>query len=69
MAEESERTSPNSALAEEIVADLAAAGLIPESRRDEVESKLKEEGASQDDWNLWVDMATAPERREGEENE
>ena len=69
MTEESEQASPNSVLAEQIVEDLAAAGLIPESRKDEVESKLKEEGASQDDWNRWVGIATAPERNKGDDNE
>ncbi len=55
------RISPNDILAEQIVSELSDAGLIPDNRKAGLESKLKVGGVSQDDWNLWVDIATAPE--------
>ena len=64
MTQDTQQKSPNDILAEEIVNDLIEAGLIPENRIDELHSKLKTGGASQDDWNLWIDLATAPERAE-----
>lgn len=69
MAQDTQQKSPNDILADEIVNDLIAAGLIPEDRIDELHSKLKAGGASQDDWNLWIDLATAPERAGGASNE
>ena len=69
MTDTSNQKPPNDMLADEICEDLTEAGLIPDDRRDDLESKLKGEGATQDDWNLWVDMATAPERSEEDENE
>lgn len=55
------RISPNDILAEQLVSELSDAGLIPDNRKADLESKLKAGGVSQDDWNLWVDIATAPE--------
>ena len=56
--------SPNDILAEQIASELLEAGLIPANRKADLESKLKVGDVSQDDWNLWVDIATAPENTE-----
>ena len=69
MTEESEQKSPNEILAEQIVADLIEAGLIPATHKEEAESKLSDEGTTQDDWSRWVDLATAPEGNEETDNE
>ncbi len=58
------RKSPNNILAEQITSELSDAGLIPDNRKADLESKLKAGGVSQDDWNLWIDIATAPENTE-----
>lgn len=58
------RNFPNDILAEQIASELSDAGLIPDNRKADLESKLKVGGVSQDDWILWVDIATAPENRE-----
>ena len=55
------RKSPNDILAEQIASELSDAGLIPDNRKADLESKLKVGGVSKDDWNLWIDIATAPE--------
>ena len=64
MTQDTQQKSPNDILAEEIVNDLFEAGLLLENHKDELLSKLKTGGASQDDWNLWIDLATAPDRTE-----
>ncbi len=69
MTQDTQQESPNDVLAEEIINDLIEAGLIPENRIDELRSKLKTGGASQDDWNLWIELATAPERAEEDNDE
>lgn len=51
--------SPNDLLAVQVADALMAAGLIKDSHRAELLSKLKSGGVRQDDWNLWVDLATA----------
>lgn len=53
--------SPNDLLAVEIADALVDAGLITDGHKAALFSKLKSGGVRQDDWNLWVDMATAPE--------
>ncbi len=63
------RESPNEKLAGQIARELSKAGLIPENRSGDLEAKLKFGGVSQDDWNLWVDLATAPDRQKGTEDE
>jgi hypothetical protein len=64
-----EQKSPNDTLAEQIAQDLLAAGLIPQERKIELERKLKVGGVTQSDWNLWVDIATAPEKKGDKANE
>ena len=64
MANDEARNFPNDILAEQIASELLEAGLIPANRKADLESKLKVGGVSQDDWNLWVDIATALENTE-----
>jgi hypothetical protein len=54
--------SPNDVLASQIADALVTAGLIKDAHKTELLSKLKVGGVKQEDWNLWVDMATAPPR-------
>ena len=54
---------PNDLLAEDVAQALVEAGCIKQHHRDELLTKLKGGGVSQDDWNLWVDLATAQERQ------
>ena len=51
---------PNDLLASQIADALLTAGLIKPTHKDELLAKLKAGGVKQEDWNLWVDMATAP---------
>lgn len=60
---------PNDILAAQIVEKLIDAGIVLERNRAELESKLKRGGATQDDWNSWIDLATAPPGTEGEADE
>ena len=60
--------SPNDLLASEIVDSLVAAGLIKEAHKGALLAKLKASGVKQEDWNLWIDMATAPQAAPGEAN-
>ena len=53
--------SPNDQLASEVANALEAAGLIKDSNKEELLGKLKSGGVSQDDWNLWIDLATVPQ--------
>ena len=64
MPDDAEQKSPNEVLAEQIATELFDAGLIQENRKADLESKLKVGGVSQDDWNLWIDLATAPKGTE-----
>jgi len=57
--------NPNDALASDVTDALVAAGLIKESHRAALLAKLKVGGVQQDDWNLWIDMATAPQGTQG----
>ncbi len=52
--------SPNDVLASQIADALVTAGLINDAHKTELLSKLKAGGVKEEDWNLWVDMATAP---------
>ena len=64
MSNNKDRMSPNDILAEQIASELSAAGLIPDNRRTDLKSKLKVGGVNQDDWNLWIDIATSPDSEE-----
>ncbi|MBW1850346.1 MAG: hypothetical protein JRJ15_02710 [Deltaproteobacteria bacterium] len=69
MTQDLQQKSPNEVLAEELVRGLLEAGLISEDHESELERKLKAEGVTQDDWNLWIDLATAPDRAEENNDE
>lgn len=69
MTQDLQQKSPNEVLAEELVCGLLEAGLIPEDHESELERKLKAGGVTQDDWNLWIDLATAPDRAEESNDE
>jgi hypothetical protein len=53
--------TPNNTLALEIADALVAAGLIMNAHKGQLLAKLRTSGVAQEDWNLWIDMATAPE--------
>jgi len=59
--------SPNDLLALQIADALADAGLVGDNRRGELLAKLKSGGVTQEDWGLWIDIATAPRSEAGEE--
>ena len=69
MTQDLHQKSPNEVLAEELVRGLLEAGLIPEDHESELERKLKAGGVTQEDWNLWIDLATAPDRAEESNDE
>ena len=69
MADDKSNKTPNVLLAEEISEALTAAGLVPENRKAELLSKLKVGGMKQEDWGLWVDVATAPKQTGGKDHE
>jgi hypothetical protein len=52
--------SPSDLLAAEVTDALVDAGLITDGHKAELLTKLKSGVVHQDDWNLWVDIATAP---------
>lgn len=58
--------SPNDLLAVEVADALVEAGLITDGHKTKLFTKLKSGGVRQEDWNLWIDVATAPENA-GEE--
>lgn len=60
--------TPNDVLAFEITEALVAAGLIKDTHKASLLAKLKAGGVRQEDWNLWIDIATAPQvaRREAD---
>ncbi len=60
--------TPNAVLASEIADALVAAGLIKDMHKNALLSKLKAGGVKQEDWNLWVDIATAPQVAQGGSN-
>ncbi len=57
--------SPNDVLASQISEALVAAGLIKDTHKTPLLAKLKTGGIKQEDWNLWIDMATAPQVTQG----
>jgi hypothetical protein len=59
-----DRRSPNEILASIIVEALTTAGLIKETNRLELLAKLEAGGVTQEDWQLWIDVATAQHARE-----
>ena len=61
MTQDLQEKSPNEVLAEELVRGLLEAGLIPDDHESELERKLKIGGVTEDDWNQWIDLATAPD--------
>jgi len=60
------RPSPNELLAVEIADALETAGLVTDNHKSELLAKLKSGGVGQDDWGLWIDLATAPHDEPGE---
>ena len=58
--------SPNALLAVEVADVLVEAGLISDGHKATLLAKLKSGGVRQEDWNLWVDIATAPKVTDGE---
>ena len=69
MTDTADNLTPNDILAAQVAEKLAEAGLIPPNRQSQLLSKLKVGGVDRDDWNQWVDMATAPQKSEGDNNE
>ena len=59
---------PNDILAAEVAESLVAAGLIKDAHKAALLAKLKAGGVQQEDWNLWIDMATAPQAATGDAN-
>lgn len=53
--------TPNDVLALQITESLVAAGLISITHKEQLFAKLQQGGVTQEDWNLWIDMATAPQ--------
>lgn len=60
--------SPNDRLADEIAAALVEAGLITITHEASLRERLKAGGVKQEDWNLWVDVATSPEATQAGED-
>jgi hypothetical protein len=60
--------SPNDILASRVTDALVAAGLITDTHKPLLLSKLKTGGVKQEDWNLWIDIATAPAANSEEAN-
>lgn len=59
---------PNDRLADEVADALVDAGLIQGTHEHALREKLKAGGVKQEDWNLWVDVATFPvPEQEGED--
>ena len=69
MTQDLQQKSPNEVLAEELVCSLLEAGLILEDHKSELDRKLKSGGVTQEDWNLWIDLATARGRAEDDNDE
>jgi hypothetical protein len=53
--------TPNDIMASQITEALVAAGLIKDTHKGPLLAKLKAGGVKQEDWNLWIDIATAPQ--------
>ncbi|MFC1492883.1 hypothetical protein ACFL6O_02915 [candidate division KSB1 bacterium] len=69
MPQSNSENSPNDVLAEQIVDGLVTAGLIDDDHKEELSLKLKTTGVTQEDWNLWIDLATTEEKEEEAGNE
>lgn len=69
MTDKSISKTPNDVLAEIITKQLIKAKLIPKNRMVEFKSKLKNGDISQEDWSLWVDVATDPQKNDAKNNE
>ena len=55
------KPSPNDLLAAQIADALANDGLVKDNHKSELLAKLKSGGVKQEDWGLWIDLATAPQ--------
>lgn len=53
------KESPNDLLAKQVADELVSSGLITESHKGQLLAKLKSGGVKQEDWSLWIDIATA----------
>ena len=60
--------APNDRLADEIAGALVEAGLITMTHEASLRERLKAGGVKQEDWNLWVDVATSPEAEQAGED-
>lgn len=60
--------SPNDRLADEVADALVEAGLILTTHEKALRGKLKAGGVTQEDWNLWVDVATSPKTEQDGED-
>ena len=69
MSEAVETNTPNDILAATLAGKLVEAGLIPDSKRSELLTKLRAGGVAQEDWGLWIDLATTTRNSEGGDNE
>lgn len=61
--------SPNDILAADIADALVAARLIKDAHQGQLLARLKTNGVRQEDWYLWIDMATAPQAMPSEAND
>lgn len=64
-----EAQSPNDTLATQIAVALVEAGLITDNHKTQLLNKLRAGCVSQEDWNLWIDLATAPQAIDEELND
>jgi hypothetical protein len=53
------KESPNDLLAKQVADELVSSGLITESHKCQLLAKLKSGWVKQEDWSLWIDIATA----------
>ncbi len=61
------RNTPNEALAAHIVIALQAGGLAPDNNKDSILSKLGNGNARESDWRLWAkDIVLAKESSDGD---
>lgn len=65
---ETRRPSPNAELAAVIAKELIARELILASKEKELLAKLNSGGVTQQDWHLWIDLATAPKPEKRDSN-
>jgi hypothetical protein len=60
---------PNDILALQITESLVDAGLIRSIHKEQLLAKLKNGGVKQEDWYLWIDMATTTKEMPSEVND